>query len=135
MPTLADGLVAISDALRVSSAPILGALDMLRLRKIVEQPRSTDHLLCALRRLSLSQLTLGLSGSTGVDGVVGGLVGHGDAAVRDLSAQVVRAWTQQLYEARKIERQKLKRGPKPAGTGDSTCRACRGAHRPHTCTT
>ena len=64
---------------------------------------------------------------------VGGLAGHGDAAVRTLSAQIVRVWEQQVDEARKAEAQKHKRGPKPSGTGASTCPACRGAHRAHTC--
>ena len=133
MPTPADGLVAHSDALGVSSAQNLGAVDMIKLRAVVIAPPSTEYLLCALRRLSASGLSLGLSRSTGIDGAVGGLQAHEDAVVRDLSARIVSAWTLQLAEAQKIEMQKHRRGPKPKGTGSATCRACQGGHRAHTC--
>ena len=106
---------------------------MIKLHEVVNAPPSTDYLLCALHRLSVSGLSLGLSGSTGIDGAVGGLQAHEDAAVRDLSARIVCTWKLQLAEARKAEFQKHRRGPKPKGQGTATCRACQGGDRAHTC--
>ena len=133
MPTLADGVVLISDALGVSSARNLLASDMLKLREAIDDPRSTDYLLCALRRLSFCELTPELSRLTGLDGAVRGLAGHADPQVRDVSARLVCTWTLQLAGAQEAQRQLNRHGPKPKGTGAATCRACQGAHRRHTC--
>ena len=108
---------------------------MLKLRKVIIAPPSTDYLLCALRRLSVSRLSLGLSCSTGIDGAVGGLEAHEDAAVRDLSARIVSTWALQVAEDRKHRQLASRPGPKPRawGPGSDMCKACRGAHRAHTC--
>ena len=136
----AVGITALSDALGVSAAPNLGGSDMRKLCQVINEPSSTEHLSCALRRLLTTKLTPELSRATGVDEAMVRLVDHESAEVRELSVRIMSAWSAQLEAERQrreleAEGQRLasRPGPKPKGTGALGCRACQGAHRAHTC--
>ena len=129
----ADGLIALSDALGVSSAPNLGGGDMRKLRGVLEAPCDEAQLLSALRRLSVSSLTPELSRSTGIDDAVGQLRQHMSEEVGELSARIASAWSAQLEEERQRHERASRPGPKPSGTGAQNCKACQGKKRAHTC--
>jgi hypothetical protein len=129
----ADGLIALSDALGVSSAPNLGGGDMRKLRGVLEAPCDEAQLLSALRRLSVSSLTPELSRSTGIDDAVGQLRQHMSEEVSELSARIASAWSAQLEEERQRRERASRPGPKPSGTGAQNCKACQGQKRAHTC--
>ena len=139
-PPLPTEIVALSDALGVTSALKLGAGDMLKLLKFIDEPRDSAQLVGVLRRLSMSPLTPELSRSTRIDDAVLRLATHAEPEVRELSAQITRAWSTQVAaelqrQAAELQRrrQASRPGPKPHGTGAAGCRACQGAHRAHTC--
>ena len=106
---------------------------MFKLHDAVREPRDAVHLVGVLRRLSLASLTPELGRSTNIDQAVAELAGHPEAEVRALSAQITGAWRAQVDT--ELQRRALARkpGPKPSGTGSSTCPACKGFHRAHTC--
>ena len=112
---------------------------MIKLSEVLEDlihndPTQTEQIMCVLNRLSVCVLTPALSRSTRIAEVVATLAQHHQAdEVQTASTQLAHTWNEQVRT--EIERQKLasKRGPKPRGTGAADCRACQGAHRPHTC--
>ena len=55
----------LSDKLGVSSALMLGAHDMLRLRAMLEEPTNMAHAQLVLRRLSMVPMTIKLDETTG----------------------------------------------------------------------
>jgi hypothetical protein len=134
LPSAAAGIVEISDALGVSSAPNLGMRDLLTLRQTIDESSSAEHLACVLRRLemTLSPMTPELS-RTGIVEAVASLTEHEDACVRDSSARITHSWSTQLAAERRRRELASRPGPKPKGTGALGCRACQGAHRAHTC--
>ena len=146
---------ALSDNLGVSSALMLGAHDMLRLRAMLEEPTDTAHAQLVLRRLSMVPMTIKLDETTGFVAFMAGLSSDetvqaaveagAEAAVQmvRLIARIRSTWEAQLGEEQKqleATRQRLMRRdanaevvPKKKSPKDPNCLACQGRHRPHTC--
>ena len=125
-------IIALSDALKVSSAPNLNAADVLKIVKLIDAG-DMAHLDGALRRLQVVTLTPELQRSTAVDQTVMALQSHDNPDVRALSESITSAWTAQLADEEQRRAAKSKRGRKAIGTGAAGCKACQGQHRQHTC--
>ena len=102
---------------------------------IHNDPAGTEQIMCVLHRLSFCVLSPELNRSSGIGGILVRLAEehHQADEVYAFSTRLTHTWNEQVRV--EIERRKLasKRGPKPRGTGVADCRACQGAHRPHTC--
>ena len=134
LPSAGAGVVEISDALGVSSAPDLGVRDLLELCRAIDESNGTEHLVCILRRLEVVRvMTPELASRTGIDDAVARLTGHEDARVRESSARILRSWSTQIAAEKQRRKLASRPGPKPSGTGAPGCKACQGQHRPHTC--
>ena len=129
---LPDDLTPLSDALGVSSAPILGVWDVIKLAAVLEACGDIARVDGALRRLQGLTLTPQLSGRTRIDQIVAALQSHDNPGVCALSKSITSAWSTQLV----AERQRLALGSKPGPNRRAVsagCAACMGAHRAHTC--
>jgi len=131
MPTTADGIVAMSDALGISSAEKLGAHDLQKLGELLDAPPNAAHVVCAVHRLALSPMTPEVSRTGIIEKVESALtkLEGADANLRDIP----RRWREQV--AAELERRKPappRYGPAPPPKTDG-CPACAGKHRAHTC--
>ena len=124
-------IVALSDALGVSSAVSLGGRDMFKLKGVVDDPGDATHLMNALLRLSTAPMMPELTW-TGIDEAVAQLSGHESADVRELGARITSTWRAQLQQERRRRELARRPGPKPPPPSQG-CKACQGQHRPHTC--
>ena len=141
-------ITALSDALGVSSSPYLGANDVRKLMKIIDDATDYTQAEPALHRLSMARVTIALDRATSILASVSLYredealqvavhAGHVEAAsVVQLCTRIVATWRAQLEE----ERRQRQPPPQPAGKPgpkprfrDPKCRACNGAHRAHTC--
>ena len=129
---LPDDLTPLSDALGVSSAPILGVRDVIKLAAVLEACGDIARVDGALRRLQ-GGLTLSmLGGSTRIDQIVAALQSHDNPGVCALSKSITSAWSTQLVAERQRLALRSKPGPKRKAVS-AGCAACMGAHRAHTC--
>ena len=132
MPTYTDGIVALSDALGISSAEKLGAHDLQKLGELLDAPPNAAHVVCAVHRLALSPMTPEVSRTGIIEKVESALtkLEGADANLRDIP----RRWREQV--AAELERRKPappRYGPAPPPKTDG-CPTCAGKHRAHTCT-
>ena len=128
MPTYTDGIVALSDALGISSAEKLGAHDLQKLGELLDAPPNAAHVVCAVHRLALSPMTPEVSRRGIIEKVESALtkLEGADANLHDIP----RGWREQV--AVELERRKPRYGPVPPPKTDG-CPACAGKHRAHTC--
>ena len=95
--------------LEVPTTLYLGAEDIARLKRRLEETTDRDELLPVLRRLSAMPCTRSLLASTRIGVTVGGLRKHPDYEVQDLASRIVKVWKAQLAEHQQQHRAASKR--------------------------